>query len=192
MNRFNSMQAILAGLVMTTMLAVAPQAEARTKVVDSWQNKEAKPHDQEKIAVIAVLPDALMREAFEIDVVKKLNTKKRNVVAASKLPGMSGGIRGQVDTEAAVRVLKQAGVDGVIVMFYAGGGVSGTYERSDYWVRYEGSGIGYTGYNWGQPYFTDVYSVQQGPGYADFSQSALVESSYYNLETQEPLWRIVT
>jgi hypothetical protein len=193
MNRLNSIQTLLAGLIITGLVAFAPGLEARTKVVDSWQNKEAKENDYpSKIAVIAVLPDGLIREAFEIDVVKKLKTNKRNAVAASKLPGLSGGIRGEINTENAVKALKQDGVDGVIVMFYAGGGVSATYERSNYWLEYEGTGVGYTGYNWGQPYFTDVYSVQQGPAITDFSQSALVESSYYDLETQEPVWRIVT
>lgn len=193
MNRLNSTQALLMGLMMASLLVIAPGLEARTKLVDSWQNKEATENDYpDKIAVIAVLPDGLIREAFEIDVVKKLNTGKRNVVAASSLPGLSGGIRGEINTEAAVKALQQDGVDGVIVMFYSGGGVSGTYERSNYWLRYEGSGVGYAGYNWGQPYFTDVYSVQQGPAITDFSQSALVESSYYDLETKEPIWRIVT
>ena len=193
MNRLNSVKALVVGLTIITLLAVAPGVHARTKVVDSWQNKEAKENDYpEKIAVIAVLPDGLIREAFEIDVVKKLKTSKRNVVVSSKLPGFYGGIRGEINTEAAIKVLKADGVDGVIVMFYAGGGVSDTYTRSNYWLRYEGSGVGYTGYNWGRPYFTDVYSVQQGPTISDFSQSALVESSYYDLETQEPIWRIVT
>jgi hypothetical protein len=193
MNRLNSFQTLLAGLMMAGLMAVANNLEARTKVVDKWQNPEATESEYpQKIAVIAVLPDALTREAFEIDVAKKLHTSKRNVVAASKLAGLSGGIRGEINTENAVKVLKRDGVDGVIVMFYSGGGVSGTYERSNYWLRYEGSGVGYTGYNWGQPYFTDVYSVQQGPAITDFSQSALVESSYYDLETQEPIWRLVT
>lgn len=193
MNQPATLPALLSVIFTASLLVMSPGLEARTKVVDSWQNKEAKENDHpEKIAVIAVLPDGLIREAFEIDVAKKLSSKKRNVVPASKLPGLGGGIRGKIDTERAVKALNADGVDGVIVMFYAGGGVSDTYARSDYWLKYEGTGVGYTGYNWGQPYFTDVYTVQQGPGYSDFSQSALVESSYYDLETQEPVWRIVT
>jgi hypothetical protein len=192
MNPLNIVKAMALGLLFVCSMTIAPNAEAKTKLVDSWENKEAKEANPQKIALIAVLPEALAREAFEIDVVKKLNSKNRNVVAASKLPGLSGGIRGKIDTERAVKALEAAGVDGVIVMFYAGGGVSDSYVRSDYWLKYEGTGVGYAGYNWGTPYFTDVYSVQKGPGYADFSQSALVESSYYDLTTQEPLWRIVT
>ncbi|HET6564199.1 MAG TPA: hypothetical protein VFG52_02200 [Xanthomonadales bacterium] len=193
MNRLISLPSLLAAVLASGLLVNAPAIEARTKLVDSWQNEDAKESDYpEKIAVIVVLPDGLIREAVEIDIVKKLKTKKRNVVEASKLPGLGGGIRGEINTERATKALKAAGADGVIVLFYSGGGVSGTYARSDYWLRYEGTGVGYAGYNWGTPYFTDVYSVQQGPGYSDFTRSALVESTYYDLETEEPIWRIVT
>jgi hypothetical protein len=183
---------MLCFLLLFMGLFAVSACEARTKLLDSWKNKDAPANKPEKIAVIAVLPDSLMRQAFEIDVVKKLQKKGRTVVPGSEIPGMSGGIRGEIDTEAAVKKLQAAGVDGVIVMFYKGGGVSGTYARSDYWARYEGSGIGYAGYNWGRPYFVDVYSAQKGPGYSDTQSSALVESSYYDLETQQPIWRIVT
>ena len=179
-------------LFLAAGLLLASACEARTKLVDSWKNKDAPKEKPQKIAVIAVLPDSLMRQAFEIDVVDKLKKKGRTVVAGSEIPGMSGGIRGKIDTESAARKLAEAGVDGVIVMFYKGGGVSGTYARSDYWARYEGSGIGYAGYNWGQPYFVDVYSIQKGPGYSDTQRSALVESSYYDLKNRQPIWRIVT
>lgn len=192
MNLFNSKNSLLAALLLASTMALTPVAEAKTKVVDSWENEEAADSNPQKIAVIAVLPDALVRKAVEIDVAKKLSNSKRNVVPASNLPGLSGGIRGQINTEKAVKTLLADGVDGVIVMFYTGGGTSDSYVRSDYWLRYEGTAVGYSGYNWGTPYFTDVYSVQKGPGYADFAQSALVESSYYDLKAKVPVWRIVT
>lgn len=192
MNLLNPENSLLAAVLLASTMALTPVAEARTKVVDSWENEEAKDSNPQKIAVIVVLPDALTRKAVEIDVAKKLSSKSRNVVPASNLPGLSGGIRGKINTEKALKTLLADGVDGVIVMFYTGGGTSDTYVRSDYWLRYEGTAVGYAGYNWGQPYFTDVYSVQKGPGYADFAQSALVESSYYDLKAQVPVWRIVT
>ena len=114
MNRPNSKLVALLGLVLATLLLIAPSAMAKTKLVDSWQNTEAKENDIQKVALIAVLPDSLVREAFEIDAVKKLTSSKRQVLAASTLPGLSGGIRGEIDTEKAVKVLKQSGIDGVI------------------------------------------------------------------------------
>jgi len=164
----------------------------QTKLVDDWQTDQAVTHKPEKVAVIAVLPEALMREAFEVDIAKILADKGTPAVPSSRIPGMSGGIRGEIDVEVATGLLRQANVDGVIVMFYSGGGNTEGYVRSDYWAEYLGTGVGYS---WGRPYFTgftDVYAVRKGPGWADFQTIAYVESSYYDMETKMPVWRIVT
>jgi hypothetical protein len=165
---------------------------AQTKVVDSWKTDKPVGTRPDKVAVIAVLPEALMRKAVEIDVAKIMADKGTPAVPASNLPGLSGGIRGEIDPEVATGLLREAGVDGVIVMFYSGGGESEGYVRSDYWAEYLGTGVGY---GWGRPYFTgttSVYAIRQGPGWADFKTTAYVESSYYDMDTAEPLWRIVT
>jgi len=194
MNLKGNRKIVLSGLFAAFALLMATSLEARTKVLDRWQNEEPVEHEPQKIAVIAVLPDGLIREAVEIAVAKVLTTKKRDIIVGSKLPGMYGGIRGKIDTEKATAALIKAGMDGVIVMFYSGGGVSGEYQRSDYWAEYVGTtaGYGWGGYAWGTPYFTNVYTIQQGPGYTEFQRSAIVESSYYDLENKQPIWRLVT
>jgi hypothetical protein len=165
---------------------------AQTSVVDSWKSEKRVSHKPKKVAVVVVLPDALTRKAVEIDVANILIKKGTPAVVSSELPGFGGGVRGEIDSEAATGLLRQADVDGVIVMFYSGGGESEGYVRSDYWLQYLGSG---STYSWGRPYFTgttSVYTIRQGPGWADFKTTAYVESSYYDIETEEPIWRIVT
>jgi hypothetical protein len=165
---------------------------AQTSVVDNWQTEKPVSNKPDKVAVIAVLPEALMREAVEVDIARILADKGSPAVPSSRLPGFGGGIRGEIDVEVATGLLRQANVDGIVVLFYSGGGASEGYVRSDYWMEYLGSGMTYS---WGRPYFTgftDVYTVRQGPGWADFSTTAYVESSYYDMETEEPIWRIVT
>lgn len=165
---------------------------AQTRVVDSWTTDQSVDNKPDKVAVIAVLPEALLRKAVEIDVAAILAKKGTPAVASSNIAGFGGGIRGEVDTEVATGILRRADVDGVVVMFYAGGGPEGEYERSDYWLEYLGAGIPYS---WGTPYFTgytDVYTVRKGPGYADYKRTAYVETSYYDMETEQPVWRIVT
>jgi len=179
----------LVGMVVILLSACAFN---QTKLVDDWQTDQAVTNKPDKVAVIAVLPEALMREAFEVDIARILADKGTPAVPSSRIPGMSGGIRGEIDVEVATGLLRQADVDGVIVMFYSGGGNTEGYVRSDYWVEYLGSGVGYS---WGRPYFTgytDVYTVRKGPGWADFQTIAYVESSYYDMETELPVWRIVT
>ena len=165
---------------------------AQTQVVDSWTTDQAVENQPDKVAVIAVLPETLMRKAVEIDVAKILANKGTPAVPSSDIPGFGGGIRGEIDTEVATGILRKAGVDGVVVMFYSGGGHEGEYVRSDYWLEHVGTGVPYF---WGRPYFTgftEVYTVRQGPGWADVRNTAYVESSFYDLETEQPVWRIVT
>lgn len=184
----------LTGRILIVM-AVVPlflAACAQTKIVDNWQTEKEVTNPPDKVAVIAVLPDALMRKAVEIDVAKILAKKGTPAVPSSNIKGFSGGIRGEIDVEVATGLLKAGGVDGIVVMFYAGGGTSEGYVRSDYWLQHVGSGVAYS---WGRPYFTgftDVYTVRQGPGWADVRTTAYVESSYYDMENREPIWRIVT
>ncbi|HLF29742.1 MAG TPA: hypothetical protein VI566_01790 [Xanthomonadales bacterium] len=192
MNYSFSSKLFLPILTATLALLLVSTCEARTKVVDKWINEEAPETQPQKIALIAVLPDGLVREAVEIGVVGELKKKGREVIVGSKLPGMYGGIRGKINTKKATEALIKAGMDGVIVMFYTGGGVSDEYARSDYWAEYVGSTVGWGGYSWGTPYFTDVYVVHKGEGYSDFTRSATVESSYYDLKSKQPVWRLVT
>jgi hypothetical protein len=192
MNHPASRKLFLSALSVTLALLLVSTGEARTKVLDKWVNEEAPETHPQKIALIAVLPDGLVREAVEIGVVGELARKGREVIVGSRLPGMYGGIRGKINTKKATEALINAGMDGVIVMFYSGGGVSGEYARSDYWAEYVGSTTGWGGYAWGTPYFTDVYVVRKGEGYSDFTRSATVESSYYDLKSKQPIWRIVT
>ena len=166
----------------------------QTRVIDSWQTDKPVGGRPDKIAVVAVLPEALMRKAVEIDVANVLVDKGYKAIPSSNIKGMSGGIRGEIDVEVATGLLRDAEVDGIVVMFYAGGGESEGYVRSDYWLEYLGTGVGYS---WGRPYFTgagmtSVYTVRQGPGYADFRTTAYVESSFYDMDTEEPIWRFVT
>ena len=179
---------ILAAAIITLLLAAC----AQTSVVDNWKTDKPVNNKPDKVAVIVVLPDGLIRKAVEIDIAKILLAKGTPAVPASNIPGLSGGIRGEIDPYVAVELLKSQNVDGVVVLFYSGGGKSEGYIRSDYWAEYLGSGMGYS---WGRPYFTgftDVYTIRQGPGWADYKTSAYVESSYYDIETEEPVWRIVT
>lgn len=178
-------QSVLTAAVLSLLLSAC----AQTRVVDSWKSDQPVAHKPEKVAVIAVLPEALLRKAAEIDIAKVLVKKGTPAVAGSEIPGMSGGIRGEIDVDVATEILRSANVDGIVVLFYSGGGASEGYVRSDYWAEFVGTGVGY---NWGSPYFTNVYTVRQGPGYADYRSTAYIESSYYDLETEQPAWRLVT
>jgi hypothetical protein len=175
--------------LLTAIIVLLMSACAQTSVVDSWKTDRSPGNKPSKVAVIVVLPDALIRKAIEADVVKILRDRGIPAVAGSSIPGLSGGIRGEIDVDVATELLRTAEADGIIAMFYAGSGKSESYVRSDYWAEHVGSAYVY---NWARPYFVNVYTIHQGPGWADFKTSAFVESIYYDLESREPIWRIVT
>lgn len=187
MTRTNSCRALR--LLALALIAILLAACAQTSVVDNWKTDQPVANKPDKVAVIAVLPEALLRKAVENDVVKILADRGTPAVVSSDIPGMSGGIRGEIDVEVATGLLRKAGVDGIVVMFYAGGERGGEYERSNYWVEYLGSGVGYS---WASPYFVDVYTVRQGADIISTTQTVFVESSYFDMETEQPVWRIVT
>ena len=120
---------LLAALVAAPLFFTAC---AQTQVVDSWQTDEVVSNEPGKVAVVAMLPDALTRKAFEIDVAKILADKGTPAIPSSNISGFSGGIRGEIDVEVATGILRNADVDGIVVMFYSGGGTSEGYVRSDY------------------------------------------------------------
>ncbi len=185
---YSAGRAILAAATISLLLAAC----AQTSVVDNWKTEKPVNNKPDKVAVIVVLPDALTRKAVEIDIAKILRGKGTPAVPGSNIPGLSGGIRGEIDPDVAVELLKSQDVDGIVVLFYSGGGKSEGYVRSDYWAEHIGSGMAYS---WGRPYFTgftEVYTIRQGPGWTDYKMSAFVESSYYDIESEEPIWRIVT
>lgn len=183
--RFAKTCRAVACLLMVAMLAGC----AQTQTVDSWRNEGATAHKPKKVAVIVAFPDALMRQAAEMDMAEILQKKGIPAVAASTMPGLSGGIRGKIDTEKVGEILKRDGADAVLVSFYSGGGRSGDYVRSGYWARYEGTGVGY---GWAEPYFVDVYSVQHGEDPVDFQIQVWIETTYVDLESEVAIWRIVT
>src|SRR5512134_4063815 len=89
-----------AGRFTILLLAAALLAGCtQTKLVDSWQAEEKVSHKPEKVAVIAVLPEALIRESVERDVAKILADKGTPAVPSSRLPGMDDSIRAEIYTE---------------------------------------------------------------------------------------------
>lgn len=182
--RISKLTRLFACLIMLLLLSGC----VPTKVVNSWHTDQTA-FVPNKVAVIAVLPDALIRQAVEADVAKVLTKKGTNAVASSKIPGMAGGIRGHIDSDKASEMLRKDGVDGVIVMFYTGGGRSDSYVRDDYYAEYIGTGYGY---GWAVPYSVDVYTIKRGENIDQFTEIAYIESSYHDLRKEYAVWRIIT
>jgi hypothetical protein len=173
-------RAPLAALTSALLLAAC----GTTKVVDTWQSDTLAPEEPEKVAVLAAWPEQLQRLVIERDIVARMREGGVNAVESSELPGM----RGELTRENVEVALRNANADAVVIVFVIGGGQGGTYERSDYWVQYVGGGVG----GWYRPYFYDVYTVREGPGYAEKTTELMLETTYVDVRRVERVWSMVT
>lgn len=170
-------------LALTLALAVLAGC-GTTKVVDTWQSDKIAPEVPEKLAVLVAWPDALERLVIERDAVAQLRDKGVNAVESSELPGM----RGKLTREIVEVALRNANVDAVIIVYVIGGGQGPQYERADYWVQNVGTGVG----GWYSPYFYDVYTVREGPGWEDKVSELMLETVYIDVRQLERVWSMVT
>lgn len=155
-----------------------------TKVVDTWQSDSVQTEVPEKVAVLVAWPDALQRLVIERDMVAELRDAGVNAVESAELPGM----RRELTRENVEVALRNANADGLIVAFIIGGGASAGYERADYWLQNVGTGVG----GWYRPYFYDVYTVREGPGWTDRTTELMIETMYVDVRRIERVWSMVT
>ncbi len=182
MNRFTLPR--LAAVLFATLAAVLLAACGTTKVVDTWHSDTATVETPEKLAVLVAWPDDLQRLVIERDVVASLRDAGANAVESSELPGM----RGELTREKVEKALRNANADAVLMVFIIGGGASAGYERADYWLDHVGTGVG----GWYSPYFYDVYTVREGPGWEDQTLELMLETVYVDVRRVERVWSMVT
>mgnify|MGYP001097108978 CR=1 FL=1 len=178
------MKKLLANFLALGLALVLLAACGTTKVVDTWQSDTIEPEVPEKVALLVAWPDDLERLVIERDMVAELRKKGTNAVESAELPGM----RGELTREKVEIALRNANVDALIMVFIIGGGQGPTYERADYWVQNVGTGVG----GWYSPYFYDVYTVREGPGWQDKTTELMLETVYVDVRRIERVWSIVT
>ena len=165
-----------------TVLALA--GCGKTKIVKTWESETIAPEEPEKVAVLVVWPEQLQRLVIERDVVAQIRKSGANAVESSELAGM----RGELTRENVEVALRNANADAVIIVFVIGGGGGESYERSDYWLQNVGTGV----YGWYAPHFYDVYTVREGPGYAEKTTEVFLETTYVDVRRIERVWSFVT
>lgn len=175
----------------SALASVVPAAAAlllcacgTTRVVDTWQSDTLEPEAPEKVAVLVAWPDALQRLVIERDMVAQLREAGANAVESVELPGM----RGALTRENVEKSLRNANADAAIVVFIIGGGAGAGYERADYWLQNVGTGVG----GWYRPYFYDVYTVREGPGWTEKTTELMIETVYVDVRRIERVWSMVT
>ena len=159
-----------------------------TKVISEWDAGRDNINNRERVAVVAMMPEALQRLSVEQEIVQVMRKAGRNALVSSDIPGMSG----RLVRESAEPALKAASVDALIVVFLTGSGKGERLERADYYAVQVDSGFYGGGYGWFAPVYTDVYTIVEGAGYYDQQGFIYVESTYFDLVEDRAKWSMIT
>lgn len=159
-----------------------------TKLISEWQDDKDDIEKRDRIAVVAMMPEALQRLTVEQEIVKVMRKAGRNALVSSDIPGMAG----RLTRETAEPVLKAASVQALVVLFITSGKKGEKLERADYYTQLVGSGFYAGGYGWFSPTYTNVYTVVEGPGYYDQQLYVYVETTYFDILDDEPKWSMIT
>ncbi len=159
-----------------------------TKVISEWDAGRDDIDNRERIAVVAMMPEALQRLSVEQEIVEVMRKSGRNALVSSDIPGLSG----RLTRETAEPMLKAASVDALIVVFLTGGGKGERLERSDYYAVQVDSGFYGAGYGWFTPVYSEVYTIREGSGFYDQEQFLYVETTYFDLIDDRAKWSMIT
>jgi len=159
-----------------------------TKVISEWDAGSNGTNNRERVAVVAMLPEALQRLTAEQEIVEVLRKAGGNALVSSDIPGLSG----RLTRASAEPALRAASVDALLVMFLTDAGKGEKLERADYYAAQVDSGFYSDGYGWFTPVYTDVYTIREGSGYYDQERFIYVETTYFDLVEDRAKWSMIT
>ncbi len=178
----------LRSLAVIALVLLLSACNKSTKVISEWDAGRDNIDNRERIAVAAMMPEALQRLTVEQEIVEVLRKSGRNALVSSDIPGLSG----RLTRETAEPALKAASVDALIVVFLTGGEKGERLERNDYYAVQVDSGFYGGGYGWFNPVYTDVYTIREGAGFYDQQNYLYVESTYFDIVDDRVKWSMIT
>ena len=178
----------LRSLAVIAVIVLLSGCNKSTKVISEWDAGRDNIDKRERIAVVAMMPEALQRLTVEQEIVSIMRKSGRNALVSSDIPGVSG----RLSRESAEPALRAASVDAIVVVFITGGGKGERLERADYYALNVGSGFYGGGYGWFTPTYTNVYTVVEGQGFYDQETILYVESTYFDIVEDRAKWSMIT
>jgi hypothetical protein len=178
----------LRSLAVIAVILLLSACNKSTKVISEWDAGRDNINNRERIAVVAMMPEALQRLSIEQEIVNVMRKSGRNALVSSDIPGMSG----RLSRETAEPALKAASVDALVIVFITSGGKGERLERADYYAVQVGSGFYGGGYGWFSPVYSNVYTVREGAGRYDQENFVYVESTYFDIVEDRAKWSMIT
>lgn len=181
-------QISLRSIALMTVMLLLSGCLSSTKVISEWEADRNEIDQRERIAVVAMMPEALQRLTVEQEIVRVMRKAGRNALVSSDIPGLTG----QLTRDRAEPALRAASVDAIVVVFITGGTKGERLERADYYAVQVGSGFYGRGYGWMTPTFTNVYTVREGAGFYAQENYVYVETTYFDIVDDRAKWSMIT
>ena len=181
-------QISLRSIALMTVMLLLSSCLKSTKVISEWEADKNEINKRQRIAVVAMMPEALQRLTVEQEIVRVMRKSGRNALVSSDIPGLTG----QLTRDRAEPALKAASVDAIVVVFITGGTKGERLERSDYYAVQVGSGFYGHGYGWMTPTYTNVYTVREGAGFYAQNNYVYVETTYFDIIDDRAKWSMIT
>jgi len=169
MNRF-----VLA-VLLVAVAALAAGCGSSTNFTQTWKDPGLTKFDFTKVGALAIAKTDGIRRTAEDAMAGSL---QRGGVQAVPLYTLVS--HDQIKDQAAVSAaLKQAGIDGLVIMRLVATENKTTYVPGSSYPAHYGSPWGYYGYGWGAAY---------DPGYMVTNKYVNVETNIYDLRTNKLVW----
>ncbi len=181
-------QTCLRSLALIATILLLSGCNKSIKVISEWDAGHADISKRERVAVVAMMPEALQRLTVEQEVVSVLRQSGRNALVSSDIPGLSG----QLSREVAEPAIKAASVDAIVVVFITSSGKGDRLERADYYTEHVGAGFYGGGYGWFKPQYANLPSVGGGSSYYDQKNSVYIETTYFDIVEDRAKWSMIT
>lgn len=178
----------LRSIAVITVILLLSACSKNIRVVSEWDAGRDNIDKRERIAVVAMMPEALQRLTVEQEFVQVLRKAGRNALVSSDIPGLSG----RLTRETAEPALKAASVDAIIVIFLTSGGKGERLERADYYAVNVDSGFYAGGYGWFAPTYANVYTIKEGSGFYAQENYLYAETTYFDIVEDRAKWSMIT
>jgi len=159
-----------------------------TAVMTDWRAPRDEISRRERVAVVALMPEALQRLTVEQEIVKVLRKSGRKALVSSDIPGLSG----HLTRAAAEPALKAASVDALIVVNMTNGGKGKNLKDIDYYEKVVDPSFFDHGYDWFVPQFANVSTVQEKKNKFTQQNYMYAEANYFDLVDDRADWSMVT
>lgn len=157
-------------------------------VMTDWRAPQDEISKRERVAVVALMPEALQRLTVEQEIVKVLRKRGRKALVSSDIPGLTG----HLTRARAAPALKAASVDALIVVNLTTGGKGKDIKDLDYYKKVVDPSFYDHGYDWFVPQFANVVTVKENKNHYSQQSYMYAEVNYFDLVNDRAEWSMVT